>query len=464
MSGPAVSVLVIDDDESIRLGCSQSLELEGYHVRCAKNGREGLELARDEAFDVVIVDLKMPEIGGMTVLSRLRQETPDTQVIMITGYATIESAVEAIRAGAYDYLPKPFSADMLNVVVKRAVERRRLAFDNAALRLALKERIGEGVMVGDSKAMQEVGRLIRRAAPTDATVRIFGKTGVGKELAARAIHDGSGRRERPFVPVDCGALVEGLFENELFGHVRGAFSGAVEASTGKFELANGGTIFLDEIGNISPDMQAKLLRVIQERELTKIGGSQRVKLDVRIVAATNSDLIEDMRAGRFREDLFYRLSVIPIYVPRLCERREDIVPLALHFLHKHGPHRNRAICGFSDEALALLEEYEWPGNVRELENAVERALVMAEPPLIEASDLMFFRPVPTAATVDSEVPQSLDTASEGGAGHLVEVEKREIRAALERFGGQLNRTAEFLGINRKTLREKLKRYGMSTSS
>ncbi len=451
MSGPPVSVLVIDDDESIRLGCSQSLELDGYLVRTAKNGKEGLEFAREEAFDVVIVDLKMPEVDGMTVLGRLRQEVPDTQVVMITGYATIESAVDAMRVGAYDYLPKPFSSDMLNAVVKRAIERRRLKFDNAALRLALKERIGEGVMIGDSKAMQEVGRLIRRAAPTDATVLIFGKTGVGKELAARAIHDGSGRRDRPFVPVDCGALVEGLFENELFGHVRGAFSGAVEASTGKFELANGGTIFLDEIGNISPDMQAKLLRVIQEREVTKIGGSQRVKLDVRIVAATNSDLIDEMRDGKFREDLFYRLSVIPIHLPPLRERREDIVPLALHFLQKHGPHRNRAIVGFSDEALAMLEEYDWPGNVRELENAVERALVMADPTQIDPGDLMFFRPNPAAADVTSE-------------GHLVEVEKREIRSALERFGGQINRTADFLGINRKTLREKMRRYGLAPSS
>jgi DNA-binding NtrC family response regulator len=451
MSGPPVSALVIDDDESIRLGCTQSLELEGYQVRSAKNGKEGLELAREESFDVVVVDLKMPETGGMTVLARLREEAPDTQVIMITGYATIESAVEAIRAGAYDYLPKPFSSDMLNAVVRRAIERRRLTFDNAALRLALKERIGGGAMVGDSKAMQEVGRLIRRAAPTDATVLIFGKTGVGKELAARAIHDGSGRRDRPFVPVDCGALVEGLFENELFGHVRGAYSGAVEATTGKFELANGGTIFLDEIGNVSPDMQAKLLRVIQEREVTKIGGAQRVKLDVRIVAATNSDLVEEMRSGKFREDLFYRLSVIPIHLPLLCERREDIVPLALHFLQKHGPHRNRAIRGFSDEALALLEEYDWPGNVRELENAVERALVMADPPHIDPGDLLFFQPIPAGSEMTGE-------------GHLVEVEKREIRSALERFGGQINRTADFLGINRKTLREKVRRYGLAPNS
>ena len=243
MNAPPVSVLVIDDDESIRLGCAKSLEQEGFVVRSANNGRTGLEIAREEAFDVAIVDLKMPGIGGMTVLERLRQDAPDTQVIVITGYATIESAVQAIRMGAYDYLPKPFSVDMLSAVVKRAIERRRLTFDNEALRLALRQRIGEGAMIGDSEVMQEVTRLINKAAPTDATVLIFGKTGVGKEIAARAIHDGSQRRERFFVPVDCGSLVEGLFENELFGHVRGAYSGAVEASTGKFELANGGTIF-----------------------------------------------------------------------------------------------------------------------------------------------------------------------------------------------------------------------------
>jgi DNA-binding NtrC family response regulator len=451
MNAPPVSVLVIDDDESIRLGCVESLEQEGFLVRSANNGKAGLEFAREEAFDVAIVDLKMPGIGGMTVLERLRQDAPDTQVIMITGYATIESAVVAIRMGAYDYLPKPFSVDMLNAVVKRAIERRRLAFDNEALRLALRQRIGEGAMIGDSEVMQEVARLIRRAAPTDATVLIFGKTGVGKELAARAIHDGSPRRDRFFVPVDCGALVEGLFENELFGHVRGAYSGAVEASTGKFELANGGTIFLDEIGNISLDMQAKLLRVIQEREVTKVGGTQRVKIDVRIVAATNNNLIEEMHAGRFREDLFYRLSVVPIHLPPLCERRGDIVPLALHFLQKHGPRRNRLISGFSDEALLMLEQYDWPGNVRELENAVERALVMADPPRIDPGDLMFYGSTPADTDITSE-------------GHLVEVEKREIRSALERFSGQINRTADFLGINRKTLREKMRRYGLASSS
>ena len=451
MNAPPVSVLVIDDDESIRLGCVESLAQEGFLVRSANNGKAGLELAREEAFDVAIVDLKMPGIGGMTVLERLRQDAPDTQVIMITGYATIESAVVAIRMGAYDYLPKPFSVDMLNAVVKRAIERRRLAFDNEALRLALRQSVGEGAMIGDSDVMQEVARLIRRAAPTDATVLIFGKTGVGKEIAARAIHDGSPRRDRLFVPVDCGALVEGLFENELFGHVRGAYSGAVEASTGKFELANGGTIFLDEISNISLDMQAKLLRVIQEREVTKVGGTQRVKIDVRIVAATNSDLIEEMRAGRFREDLFYRLSVVPIHLPPLCERRGDIVPLALHFLQKHGPRRNRSVSGFSDEALSMLEQYDWPGNVRELENAVERALVMADPPRIDPGDLMFYGSAPAGTDINSE-------------GHLVEVEKREIRSALERFGGQINRTADYLGINRKTLREKMRRYGLASSS
>jgi DNA-binding NtrC family response regulator len=454
MNAPPVSVLVIDDDESIRLGCVESLKQEGFVVRSANNGKAGLELAREEAFDVAIVDLKMPGIGGMTVLERLRQDAPDTQVIMITGYATIESAVVAIRMGAYDYLPKPFSVDMLNAVVKRAIERRRLAFDNEALRLALRQSVGEGAMIGDSEVMQEVARLIRRVAPTDATVLIFGKTGVGKEIAARAIHDGSPRRDRLFVPVDCGALVEGLFENELFGHVRGAYSGAVEASTGKFELANGGTIFLDEISNISLEMQAKLLRVIQEREVTKVGGTQRVKIDVRIVAATNNDLIEEMRAGRFREDLFYRLSVVPIHLPPLCERRGDIVPLALHFLQKHGSRRNRSISVFSDEALAMLEQYNWPGNVRELENAVERALVMADPPRIDPGDLMFY----------GSARAGTDTNDKGGEGHLVEVEKREIRSALERFDGQINRTADFLGINRKTLREKMKRYGLASSS
>jgi DNA-binding NtrC family response regulator len=444
--GLSANVLVIDDDESIRLGCSQALAQEGCRVRLAANGRTGLEIAGEEGFDVVLVDLRMPEVGGMAVLEKLRLEAPDTQVIVITGHATIESAVEAMRLGAYDYLPKPFTADGLVMIVKRALERRRLSIENIALRMALRQRIGNDKMIGDSAPMQEVARLVDRAAPTDATVLIAGETGVGKELVARAIHQRSTRSDRPFVAVDCGALAEGVFESEMFGHVRGAFTGAVEATTGKLELANGGTIFLDEISNITLDMQAKLLRVIQEREVVKVGGNQKTRIDIRIVAATNANLVEAMRAGKFREDLFYRLSVVPIAVPPLRERREDIVPLAIHFLKKHGPRRNRSITGFSDEALAMLEAYDWPGNVRELENAVERALVMADPPRIDPGDLLFYGPPP-------------GDASDSGQGHLVEVEKREIKSALERFGGQIARTAEFLGINRKTLREKMRRYG-----
>jgi len=448
------NILVIDDDESMRLGCQESLALEGHRVCVAADGTAGLARAREEAFDVVVLDLRMPGPGGMEVLDHVREESPNTQVVVITGYATIESAVEAMRRGAYDYLAKPFTSEMLTATVRRALERRMLALENLALRMALKDRLGESAMIGDSPAMQAVARLIRKAAPTDATVLLTGETGVGKELAARALHQQSHRRERPFVAVDCAALVEGLFESELFGHQRGAFTGAVETTHGKPELAHRGTLFLDEIGNIGPEMQVKLLRAIQEREVTRVGGSQRIKVDVRIIAATNRDLLKEIREGGFREDLFYRLSVVPIQLPPLRDRREDIPVLAAHFLRRFSG-RNRRVTGFSPAALSALERYDWPGNVRELENTVERALVMAESSVVEPGDLLFYGALPGEPGLEA------CEAGRGGAGHLVEVERREIAAALDRFGWQVGRVADFLGINRKTLREKIRRYGLS---
>jgi DNA-binding NtrC family response regulator len=456
------NILIVDDEESLRLGCTQALEQDGYRARAVGSGKDALELFREEAFDAAIVDLRMPGLGGLELLERVHREDPDLQVVVITGYATIESAVEAMRLGAYDYLPKPFTPEMLCAVVRRAVERRRLTMENIALKQALKERAGADAMVGVSEPMQAVMRLIHKAAPSDATVLIIGATGSGKELVARAVHEHSPRRERPFVAVDCGALVEGLFESELFGHVRGAYTGAVDTTVGKFELASGGTLFFDEIGNLGLEMQVKLLRVLQEREITKVGGTQRIKVDVRIVAATNSDLAAEVRAGEFREDLFYRLSVVPIHLPPLRERRDDIIPLAEHFLRKYGTRRNRSVRGFSPEALRALERHHWPGNVRELENTVERALVMSDSTLIRAEDLFFYGasssgdPPPTAAT-----PASLPAPGTSELGRLAESERREIALALERFDWQMARAAEFLGINRKTLREKIRRYGLA---
>jgi DNA-binding NtrC family response regulator len=445
----AANILVVDDDESVRLGCVQTLNQNGFRARAANNGAGGLQMAREESFDIAIVDLRMPGLSGMQVLEKLKEENPSIAVVVITGYATIESAVEAVRQGAFDYLPKPFSPDLLVTVVKRALEHKQLALENLCLRMALKEKVGPDTIIGDSAPMANVAKLIQKVAPTDATVLVVGETGVGKELVARAVHRQSYRRDKPFVAVDCAALVENLFESELFGHVRGAFTGAVETTVGKFELANNGTLFLDEIGNIGPEVQVKLLRAIQEQEFMRVGGSQRIRVNVRIIAATNTDLLKDVKEGRFREDLFYRLGVVLIQIPPLRQRREDIRVLAHHFLRKFSAKRNRNVAGFSEEALQAMEAYEWPGNVRELENTVERALVMAEKKVIEPGDLFFYGPVESGSP---EPPAQ---------GQLAEMEKREIILALERFHWQVGRAAYYLGINRKTLRDKIRKYGLS---
>ena len=459
----SANILVIDDDESIRLGCCQVLEQEGYRVRLAVDGPAGLRLAQEESFDVVLLDLRMPGLGGLQVLEKLKEDNPDATVLLISGYATIESAVEGMRKGAWDFLQKPFTPEVLLNVVGRALERKRLALENAYLRLALKEKADSDLLVGESPAMRELSRLLLKVAPTDATVLLVGETGVGKELVARTLHQQSYRRERPFVTVDCAALVETLFESELFGHVRGAYTGAVETTVGKLELAHTGTIFFDEVGNIPPELQVKLLRVIQEREFMKVGSSRKTKVDVRIIAATNNDLLQDIRNGEFREDLFFRLSVIPIPLPPLRERVEDVRLLAHHFLRKFRVRRKRDVTGFSEDALRALEAYSWPGNVRELENSIERALVLADGPAIEAHDLSFYgtaRPFAKPGPQLLEPPAPASPDQDPPLGQLAQVEKREIAAALQRFDGQMARAAGYLGINRKTLREKLRRYGL----
>ena len=455
------NVLVIDDDESMRVGCAQSLAEDGHRVRVAESGMVGLRLAQEESFDLVLLDLNMPGLGGMEVLDKLREDNPDVVVVLITGYATIESAVEGMRKGAWDYLPKPFSPEMLGTVVNKALDRKRLSLENAYLRMALKEKGEAEMLVGQSPAMAKVSELIRKVAPTDATVLIVGETGVGKELAARAIHRLSYRRDKPFVTVDCAALVESLFESELFGHVRGAYTGAFETTIGKLELAHTGTIFFDEVGNIAPAMQVKLLRVIQEREFMKVGSSRKIKVDVRILAATNNDLLRDIREGEFREDLFFRLSVVPIQLPALRERKEDIRLLARHFLDKLNTRRKRGVTSFSEQALRALEDYPWPGNVRELENTIERALVMADGPVIQDSDLFFYGVASPDADAPATSTSSRPPEASAEPGQLARMEQREIAAALERFEGQIAKAAEFLGINRKTLREKMRRYGLA---
>jgi len=444
------NILVMDDEETMRDSCQQALSRDGNKVAVAEDGVKGLALLERESFDLVILDLKMPGLSGMEVLKKIKEDNPEATVIVITGYATVESAVEAMKRGAYDFIPKPFTPDSLRAIVKRALDRRELALENVLLRSELKASFGPEVIIGQSESMKKVEELVRKVGPTDTTVLISGESGTGKELVARAIHCHSNRRDKPFVAVDCGSLVENLFESELFGHVKGSFTGATATKYGRFELANGGTLFFDEIGNISINIQTKLLRVLQEREITKVGSSQVIKVDVRIVAATNKDLQKAVKTETFREDLFYRLSVVPITLPPLRERRNDIPLLANHFLKKYNRKRRKDIRAISGRAMKALVQYDWPGNVRELENAIERAVVLAENNVVRPSDLLYYG-------LSVETPSSSDT---GEAKRLIDVEREHIAKTLKIFNGHKGKTAEWLGIDRKTLRTKLRRYGI----
>jgi len=449
VSGQA-NILVIDDEETMRDSCRQTLSRDGSRVAVAEDGSRGLAMLKKESFDLVILDLKMPGLSGMEVLKKIKEEDPEVVVVVITGYATVESAVEAMKIGAYDFIPKPFTPESLRAIVKRALDKRELALENVLLRGELKASFGPDVIVGQSKLMKKVEELVRKVGPTDTTVLISGESGTGKELVARAIHRHSSRRDKPFVAVDCGSLVENLFESELFGHVKGSFTGATATKYGRFELANGGTLFFDEIGNISINIQTKLLRVLQEREVTKVGSSQVIKVDVRIVAATNKDLQKAVKAETFREELFYRLSVVPITLPALRERRDDISLLATHFLSKYNKKRRKNIRAISERAMEALVEYDWPGNVRELENAIERAVVLAENDVVKPSDLLYY-----GLTVERSLRSDVSEAQ-----RLIDVEREHITKTLKMFDGHKGKTAESLGIDRKTLRSKLRRYGI----
>jgi len=452
MKEPA-NILIIDDEESIRDSMSQVLRKEGCAVRTAVEGKEGLKLFNQETFHVVFLDLKLPGIPGMEVLGKIKEASPETPVVIVTGYASIESAVEAMKRGAFDYMAKPFTPEELRVVTRRALDGRRLLFENIYLRQELEAQKEFEMVVGRSQAMREVLDLVRRVSPTECTVLITGESGTGKELIAREIHRHSLRSRAPFVVVDCGALVETLFESELFGHVKGSFTGAHETKHGRFEVADGGTIFFDEISNIGLNIQAKLLRVIQEREITRIGSSKPIKVDVRILAATNENLAEAVRKGKFREDLFYRLSVVPIHLPPLRERKEDIPLLVEHFLRKYNKKAKKNITSISARAIKALTEYDWPGNIRELENTIERAVVLSKSNGIDIEDLMYH-----GISAASEVPGIMA----GKYKTLEEMEKDYIQAVLWAQSGNKSRAAAILGIDRKTLWAKIKKYKLAT--
>jgi DNA-binding NtrC family response regulator len=445
-----INILVIDDEESMRDSCQQALRRDGNIVKVAENGSTGLAMLKRESFGLIILDLKMPDLSGMEVLKRIKENDPKAMVIIITGYATVERAVEAMKTGAYDFVTKPFTPNRLRAIVRRALDRRELALENVLLRSELEANFGPDVIIGQSKSMKKVEDLVQKVGPTDTTVLISGESGTGKELVARAIHRHSCRIGKPFVAVDCGILVENLFESELFGHVKGSFTGATTTKYGRFELANGGTLFFDEIGNISIKIQTKLLRVLQEREITKVGSSQVIKVDVRIIAATNKDLQKAVKTGDLREDLFYRLSVVPITIPTLRERRDDIPLLANHFLRKYNKKRKKNLRGISDQAMKALVEYDWPGNVRELENAIERAVVLSENDIIKPSDVLYY-----GLTVGK--PPGSDAVE---AQSLVDVEREHIVKTFRMFNRHKGKTSKALGIDRKTLRLKLRRFGI----
>ncbi len=452
MKNSTAHILVIDDEPTIRDSCSQVLCKEGYSVKTAVEGIQGIKLLKQDLFDVVLLDLKLPGMGGREILTRIRKLEPEIPVIIITGFASIESAVDSIKQGAFDYLAKPFSPEELRVIVKKALAGRKLYPQSLALQQQFDPRASTGMVAGRSEAVAKVMDVVRRVSPTESTVLITGESGTGKELLAAQIHRHSFRRDAPFVVVDCGALVETLFESELFGHVKGSFTGAHETKHGRFEVADGGTMFLDEISNISLNIQAKLLRAIQEREITRVGSTQPIKVDVRIIAATNVDLAECVESGKFREDLFYRLSVVPIQIPPLRERKEDIPDLVEHFILKYNKKAKKNIREISPAAKKALVEYGWPGNIRELENTIERAVVLSEGDRIGLENLMYHG-------IGAKL--TFFNLPEGGFRSLEEIETEYIKIVLQAHRGNRSKTAQVLGIDRKTLLSKIKRYGIA---
>ena len=461
------SVLVVDDEEIMREVLETLLAAEGHRVDLAKTGEEGLEAYGRRAFDVVLLDVSMPGIGGLRALEEFLKMDPEAVIVMITAYATFDTAIAAWERGAFGCIRKPFQNEQITATIAAGIKRRRKEEERRTLRRAMSKAVDRGEIIGRSDVMQEVFRLVEQVAPARSTVLITGESGTGKELIAKAIHEASPRALRPFVTVNSSNIPSELLESELFGHTRGAFTGAVAAKKGLFEVADGGSIFLDEIGDIPPETQVRLLRVIQEREFTPLGDTAPRRVDVRIVAATNIDLKEAVRQGGFREDLYYRLSVVPIELPPLRDRREDILPLAQHFIGKYNEENGRNVAEqIAPEVLALLESYSWPGNVRELENAIERAVVIAPGDEVTRECLR-----PEISDPQSVVSAGHDGASNAavhdigrGVNFYEEVRRFEIdliRRALEQTGGHQSRAARLLGMNATTLNSKIKTYNIN---
>ncbi|HRT69914.1 MAG TPA: sigma-54 dependent transcriptional regulator [Syntrophales bacterium] len=454
------SILIADDNNVSRDNLFVLLSENGFNVRAVEDGQQAIDAFLGEKFDLVITDLKMPRVDGLQLLEFIKGVNPESVVVMVTGHGTVGTAVEAMKLGAFDYVTKPLKDDLVMLTVERALSFAKLREENATLKSHLKKQYGFGKMIGYSDAMKRVFETIEKVASSDSTVIIYGESGTGKELVAKAIHFNSDRSGFPLVAVNCGAIPEDLLESELFGHEKGAFTGATQSRVGRFELAAGGTIFLDEIAEMSPALQVKLLRVIQEREFERIGGVRTISVDVRIIAATNQDLEKAVKERRFREDLYYRINVIPIHLPPLRGRKADISILANHFLSKFNKAKKKNIGRILPEAMAYLERYPWPGNVRELENLIEMLVVMKETGDIAAADLpakiLNARGKENAAPPESIPDEGVDFNS-----LVTGFEKDLLLRALSKTGGAKKSAAKLLNLNRTTFVEKLKRLNIS---
>lgn len=447
------TILIIDDEDNIRNGLATNFELEDYEVKTASNGQEGLDLIAKGDIDLVITDLRMDGISGEEVVKRVTTETPGIPVIVLTGHGSIDAAVEAMKSGAYDFLTKPLNLDQLNLIVKRALENRELSLQHKLLKEEIESSACLEQMIGRSAEMQKVFSMIKKVAPAKASVLITGESGVGKELVANAIHNLSGRKDKAFIKVHCAALSESLLESELFGHEKGAYTGADSMQKGRFELAHGGTIFLDEIGEINQNVQIKILRVLQEKTFERVGGEKSISVDVRIVAATNKNLEEEVKAGRFREDLYYRLNVVHLKVPSLKERKDDLPLLIDSFIKKFAAENEKEIIGIDSKAKAALLKYDWPGNIRQLQNCIESSVVMSNGNQIKLEDL----PLSVSEYTGQEaisIPMGIS---------LEDAEKIIIMQNLSANKGNKSKTADVLGIGRKTLHRKLNEYGLELS-
>lgn len=449
------SILVVDDKDTVRQMLSKTLQSEGYEVEMAEDGSTAVEKAKEKQYDLVLTDLKLPKKDGLEVLSALKDLDPEMAVIVMTAYGTIESAVQAMKMGAFDFLTKPFDTDHLNMLIKRALETRRILAENILLREELAQSLGFTEIVGRCEKMKEISKLISKVAPSDTTALLLGESGTGKELFARAIHRLSRRKEGPYVAINCAAIPRELLENELFGSERGAYTGAYVRKMGKFEIAEGGTIFLDEVGDLDVALQAKLLRVLQERCFERLGGTKSILVNVRVIAASNTNLKKGIEKKTFREDLYYRLSVFPITIPPLRERSEDIIELANYFVKKYCKDMKKPVKSLSREAVSLMNKYHWPGNVRELENTIERAIILCEGKKILPEHLAVR--LSTPAEVRLREGAGL---KEVGQYAQMEAERSLILRVLNQTRGNKRKTAEVLKIDYTTLFEKIKRYNI----